>query len=556
MTKNIAKNKLPSDFLGRLDCHFEKNRKIYSYLTLGLTLIFGLLMFDLRVSVGGDDSAYIIRAYDFIHSLKYPSFQGPLYPMVLSIFVLIFGIKLSVLKFISLIFLLIHIFFFEKTFRKKIPASVLYPALILLSINSFILYFGSQTYSEAMFFTLQIIFSFYFLKFFVFETENIEKNLKINWKKYLLIAFLLFLMTITKSIAFACLGVIFIFLALTKKWKSIVFIFAMFLVISLSWEGIKNIIWRDINLQFAQQGNVLLYKHPYDFSQGKEDFVGYLGRIYDNSLLFLSRHYINFFGLLPPESNLTEEGYANTSVILTLLVLLIFVWSLLMIYKQNKTLLFVGLYAGIMLFTTFVSIQKYWDNNRIVIIYFPFALLLVLGGFYYTFKMILQKYKFVYPIIFLIFLMGTFLITSSRIGVTREIVKANLSGDALYGFTPDWRHYIEMCQWAAENVPANEVIACRKPEIAFIYTSRRFYGIYNVTSENADVLLENLYKNRVTYVIAASLRRDERSNTGMIINTVQYYLSPIAEKYPNKIEFVHQIGTDEDEPAVIYKILE
>ena len=46
-----------------------------------------LLFFNARMNEGGDDSMYICRAYDFIDICKYPNFQGPLYPIFLSVFI-------------------------------------------------------------------------------------------------------------------------------------------------------------------------------------------------------------------------------------------------------------------------------------------------------------------------------------------------------------------------------------------------------------------------------------------------------------------------------------
>jgi hypothetical protein len=62
-------------------------------------------LFDIRVSLSGDDSEYILRAYNFIHG-EFPTFQGPLYPIVLSPFIALFGISLPLLKMLSALFLL------------------------------------------------------------------------------------------------------------------------------------------------------------------------------------------------------------------------------------------------------------------------------------------------------------------------------------------------------------------------------------------------------------------------------------------------------------------
>jgi hypothetical protein len=69
-----------------------------------------------------------------------------------------------------------------------------------------------------------------------------------------------------------------------------------------------------------------------------------------------------------------------------------------------------------------------------------------------------------------------------------------------------------------------------------------------------DSLLYNLQNNGVTHIMTASLRRNSTRKDGMTINTVERYMAFIQEKYPEIFTKVSQVGDDENEPAVIYKI--
>jgi len=110
-----------------------------------------------------------------------------------------------------------------------------------------------------------------------------------------------------------------------------------------------------------------------------------------------------------------------------------------------------------------------------------------------------------------------------------------------------------MSKWAAKNVPDNVMIASRKPNISFIYTKRRFWGIYKVPQNtHPDSLLQNLYDRNVKFVIMASLRKYEAQKTRETINTIHRYLYFIQQKYPDKIRMVKQIGADE--PAYLFEI--
>ena len=78
------------DFFSTIEDFLKKRERLLFGFAFFLTIIFALLLFDLKINVGGDDSAYIIRALDFIRNGTFPSFQGPLYPIFLCPVVAVF----------------------------------------------------------------------------------------------------------------------------------------------------------------------------------------------------------------------------------------------------------------------------------------------------------------------------------------------------------------------------------------------------------------------------------------------------------------------------------
>ena len=60
--------------------------------------------------------------------------------------------------------------------------------------------------------------------------------------------------------------------------------------------------------------------------------------------------------------------------------------------------------------------------------------------------------------------------------------------------------------------------------------------------------------NKVEYAIAANLRANPNAKTERIINTVQRYLYIIEMKYPGIFTLQHQIGDNNNEPALLYRI--
>jgi hypothetical protein len=532
------------DLFDYIDYFLKENQKKFFWISMICATLFSILLFDIKVSVGGDDSAYVIRAYDFIKDFRYPSFQGPLYPMVLGLIIGVFGINLPILKALSLIFMVLHFYFFHKTFKDRIPPMIYYPSFLLISLNAYLLYYSSQTYSESFYLLLQVLFFYLFFKFFITDyEENIA--IKKDYKKFILLGITLFLMCLTKTVGYGALITAMVYFIVYKHWKSIGLTIGSFFVFQFIWEIIKRLLMNTKDLQFSSQIKTLLQKHPYDPSQGQEDIIGFLNRFADNSNIYFSKHLYKFLGLRPE--------ITDPLPVLTVLTFIFFGLAFYWAFKKNKHLLFTGFYLTVMLGITFFMIQKLWDSGRMVIIFFPFLLIFLSSGLYYLSKspkfISLQS---ILPTLFVVFFIATLIVTTDQVKQKQVAIRANLSGDLLYGFTPDYVNFIKMSQWAAVNCPQDVKIASRKPDISFIYTNRRFWGMYNVPTENADTLLNILKKNNVRYVIMASLRKFEKEKTEYTINTEQRFLYYIQQKYPDKISQVTTIGADET--ATLFEI--
>ena len=88
-TKQKVESK-SKDFFEKTDKFFDKQGNVFFWISLFFTILSSFLLFNLRVSEAGDDSAYILRAFELVKEFKFPSFQGPLYPMLMSIFIWFF----------------------------------------------------------------------------------------------------------------------------------------------------------------------------------------------------------------------------------------------------------------------------------------------------------------------------------------------------------------------------------------------------------------------------------------------------------------------------------
>lgn len=283
------------DMLGIMDEFLDKQISWIIWAILGITFLFSLLLFDSKVSLSGDDSFYIIRASDFIHSFKYPAFQGPLYPMVLSVFVVIFGISLVPLKVLSLFSMMGFIYLFFMAYRSRIPSTLLVITLLAMSVNSFILYYASQTYNEAFYMLIQMAMVLVFFRSFI-DNENLLP-LRQDLKRHLLLALSLLALTLTKNMGYSAVMAVAGYFLLRGQWKNLLYSIAAFSILMIVFQGVKYMLWSDGSMQFSSQGSGLLNKDYYNPQAGKEDFAGFFTRFTENSNLYLSKHFVSAIGL-------------------------------------------------------------------------------------------------------------------------------------------------------------------------------------------------------------------------------------------------------------------
>lgn len=486
--KNIAPEK-PKDLLGIMDGFLDQRLGWLIWVILGITFLFSLLLFDSKVSLSGDDSFYIIRASDFIHSFKYPGFQGPLYPIVLSVFVAIFGISLVPLKVLSLLFVLGFMYLFFVSFRSRIPSTLLVIVLLVLSVNSFILYYASQTYNEAFYLFIQMILVLVFFRSFI--DNELEVTFKQDLKRHLILAASLLALALTKNIGYSAICAVSGYFLLRGQWKNLLFSVVAFGILLLLFQGVKYVLWSDGGVQFSSQGSGLLNKDYYNPQAGKEDLAGFYTRLVDNSNLYLSKHFVSFIGLRKVVPMMT------VSSVVSIFIYLLTVGSLIITFKKNKYLFFTGLLTGAFLLISFIMLQTKWDQSRLIIPAVPMLILMIFSVIYYISG--IKQYNLLQVAIPVLAL----LIFFQSLAITVGTAKANQEISGRYGgLTPDWKNYLKASEWAATNLPKDAIIACRKPSISFVYgKGRNFYGIMQLPTYSNEVFINNWMKDESSYML-------------------------------------------------------
>ncbi|MFH0894802.1 MAG: hypothetical protein V2A54_10245 [Bacteroidota bacterium] len=559
--KSPAKGGVKEPLFQRLEKWFERNDKNLFYILCGLCILFSFLLFNARISEGGDDSSYVEGGYNFAKNFTgyYYSFNAPFYPMFLSIPIAMFGLKIILLKALSVIFNFFSFYFFYKAFRKRIPYFVLYPVLFIIAINSSLLYYASQTYNEAFFMFFQSL-MFLAVSYLITAMEKSGLNLKATMRQWLMVGLLIFILSMSKNIAIVALGSLIIYLIFIKKYKAILYAIGAFLVFKIPFEILKKLIWGSIG-QYGSQSKILLQKHPYDATQGQEDLFGFFGRFYDNTLLYFSKRFFQIMGV-SPETAKETSGFVALIVIVLLLIGL---WRILK--SKNRILLYTVLYSAAMIAGSFFILQAAWDQPRIILIFVPLMLLIILFGIYDLLAKSSGAAQTIYLYIIIGITIPGLLKTFNKSSENVPILSKNLGGNLYYGYTPDWENYLRMSEWCGKNLKDPSYVACRKGSMSFIYSGgKAFFNVPKVrpepkvkdTNPDPDSVLNYLKQNKVTHVILASIRVNPTMAStpkGGYINTLHRMLGPIAQKYPQKLKMVHQEGDNLNEPAYLYEIL-
>lgn len=521
--KDIPKQPAPkntsqkSDLLSTCDNFFQKHKKKIFWASLALTCLFGALLFDLKISEGTDDSGYIMAANDFIKGKAFPTWHGSFYPIFLSLPILLFGVNLFALKFVSFLLMIGHLVFLYMTFRNRVSATILSVVILLSGINSYILYHASSTYSEPLYFFLQSLSIFFFLT--LIDKLNNGAKPFLLWKLWLGFGVSVFLLSITRNVGIGILITILVYLLINKQFKEILFSIGSFLVFQIPYSLYKTFYWHVKDAGFKGQLAEMYFKDPYNHAYGNENFSGFVTRFIGNTELYLSKHFFKILGL-------QDAASISKSLFLAIIVVTFMVVAFVIaIRKKNKYMQFIGLYLAVAIGATFVSQQVFWDQVRLILIYVPLMLIFIAYGIYEVAKN--KSFVILQPALLLLFIIMFFTTLSQTIERTKintAILDKNLEGNKYYGFTPDWVHYFQASEWAAKNLPKDVGIACRKPSMSFIYSKgREFHGIYKLPMISADSAMLTLVKEKADVLIVDNNEMGTKNFPAALFDSCRLY---------------------------------
>ncbi|MDR0384908.1 MAG: hypothetical protein LBH60_02380 [Prevotellaceae bacterium] len=623
----------------RFNSYLEQKHRTVICIILTVAALFSFLLFDAKIYMMGDDSDYLIYGYNFAKNFAFPGYRGPLYPILLSPFIALFGINIILIKTLSAMMIIGSIFFMYKAFYGRVPALILFSCLTLLSTNSFLLFYSSAVLSEPLFLLIQSMLIFFFCRYFIDapNTTPIRKQIP----QFFLIALLTLCLTLTRTVGYAAVGVIAIYFLFFGQWKKALTSVAVNAAVFGLFGLLKKLVWPLSGSAYNLKE--FFTKDMYNPALGMEDAGGIIVRLFENIMTYLSKYVCRFAGL--------RTDISTGSIFAAIIVVAAFLIGGYLAYRKNRTLFFAALHTLGFCLANFIILHATWMQERFIIVYYPLILFVILSGIYY---MVHAKpgIHIIYIAVVAILFLGSFRHTWTKTGNNLVPLQKYLSGNVLYGLSPDWTNYIQASKLIAKEAPDSVNIAVRKPSTSTIYTNRPFHGIYrlpsisrdsletwkqadgkaifimdltdtdklnrlprNIFSDltfvaegqsietktryriegifeidrddsilikylvdslkinytfdydqyrddfvkspdtqlySPDMLLDNMKKANVRYMILASLRINEAANTGHIINTLHRYLQFMRYKYPNIA--VRKFATGNTEPATVYEL--
>lgn len=540
--KTNTKKEEKSDFIS--NDFLAPCSNVLGYLLTALAFVMALFVFVPDVSVGGDDSTYLQSAYNFAEGIAFPTWQGPVYPMLIGSISKIFGFHIILFKFLSVIFFAISVYLTHRLFSRFANAFAAVSVSAISAVCYMLLLYASSTYTEPFFMMLQSGFLLYLLEIMQREPAWSAPGNRSMWRKYFihfgLLALAGYVMFQTRSLAIVVIPLTIAYLVLSRKYKPAAVFAGAAVLCHIVNTVYRRLFWDVESVSFRSQLDSIMLINPYEPSKGYETLGGYLGRFWDNSMLYLSKHFMKMFGLFDYDARVV-----STSI--TVFMLLLLLSAGIYLWKRNRNLFVVYGYSVAMMGVTFVMLQKLWDQERLVMIYFP----LVLGQLIYILYNVCSKAVAV-PVLIAGLIFTANLVRT--IGRADTNLASHFDSGTYRSYTDDWRNYMLASRWASDSLPKGSVVICRKSQMSWIAADGannvKFQGLYKLHTFDSDsmcgMLLDTL---QGTHAILANLRLNPYEPNGKTITTMRNSLRVMMTNHLGKVKFIKQFG--DREPAYL-----
>jgi hypothetical protein len=493
---------------------FPKEKIIY-YIILLLAFIFSYsYIYDKKVDQGGDSASYYMlgkaiaqgNGYSVISSVsKAPAnHYPPGYPAIVGAVIKIFSDKMStVILANGIMFLISVILLFELFILLTANMNMAFVSALLLLVNYHLLRYSTMMMSEIPF----TLFSALALILFI---KNMEDERPFYKSPYFYSAVIMLTWSYyIRSAGIALIGGIILYLLFSKKWSLIAVYTAGFVALALPW------FIRGQKLGGNPYIKALTLVNYYKPDEGYMDFTALTTRFFNNVSRYFTKEIRD--GLFPTSIELDYQKEATGSDwFFGIIILALVFYGLFNLPKYRWIILgYVAASFGI-----FFLWPDVWYGTRFELPVIPFLLLGILYGLWELVYLISLKLKLNLRINPLWFALAILIFIP---GVKRAHTEAKKKYEA------NFNDYFEIAKWMKENVKEDAVVACRKPDLFYLF-SGKYVCNYKYTEDDKD-LLEDLKKKNVNYVVVENLGF---GSTGR-------YLVPAIRKNERNFKIVQQL---------------
>lgn len=484
---------------------------LYLVLIVGAFLLIYQYVFNPKINLGGDNAGYYIlgkaiatgEGFTDIHKPHKPvhTHFPPGYPFVMSIFMQIAD-SINFIKTVNGLFLLgatLLFYFLLKEFTGD--RRLAFAGSFLGLFNMHLLSYSTIMMSEIpfLFFTT--------LSFYLFVRSQKARDFFKHPAFYGLIITSVLSYHI-RSIGIAMVVGLAIYLLFSKKFKYLAGYLAGFALLSLPWYLYSSSVSKGGGYLAS-----LMNANPYRPEEGKLDFMGFLERIWENLQRYLGKEIPN--GLFPFIDVDYKADVLPQEIIVGVLILGLIIFGLFRM-KRYSMLLFWYMLGN---FGIFMLWPEVWFGIRFMLPLIPLMLFLMSYGILQLLQISAQRLKIkARPSPFLILLF---------IFVFLPQVKL-LKASAERPMVPKYSNYFEVAQYVNRSLPANAIVACRKPTLFYLYAQREVTKYRN--EKDYTKLLDHLDTLGTTHIVIDQLGY---SSTGR-------YLVPAIQANPVKFRNIYQ----------------
>jgi 4-amino-4-deoxy-L-arabinose transferase-like glycosyltransferase len=511
---------------------------------LGLHLLLSVLLFDPKLSVGGDNAHYLILAKSLVQG-KYQDLFAPgspphtqyppVFPLMMAPVVAVFGTSAVPPKILVMLCALGAVAMCYLILRRLVAGRDWILPLATFAFCPLLFDYAHDLYTEVPFLFLSLVAIYFFLRASVGnqdselgirDPKSKTPNPKSKTRPSLVFAGLAGLFAalafLTRTMGVALVLAIVIAFAVRRRWAELGVAIVVMALLWLPW-GL-----RDARLPHAGgYREQLLSRNMYDASSGYVTFGDLLKRITDNAGTYVLTTWSQV--ILPVFASAGKSVLGIFGVILTFLSLAGFVRR---IREKGIGLLewYAFLSVGLLLLW-----PNIWAGDRFLLPILPVLIWFLFQGLVWLGQIV--RFRKLAPIVVALLVVLFGLVNARRAQAAVRSMSDYAHGDRFAGYEDAWRTYFEAGLWLRDHTEPNAIVVSRKPQFTYLMSGRQSF-VYPYDSSQTRVL-----------TVIDSLGGDYAYLETFFGQTMKY-LYPVIRNHPDRFEQMTILGSKDLQLAI------